>query len=103
MELPAETIWRTYRGRANCENRVKEWKYDFAADNFNMTDFWATEAALNTVMLAYKLMSLFGRFCSRRLCSKVTYPRPFSIHCRRFATSYLPSRLTQLPRSESRY
>ncbi|WP_370870927.1 transposase, partial [Hydrogenophaga sp.] len=45
--------------RANCENRIKELKYDFAADNFNMKDFWATEAALNTVMLAYNLMSLF--------------------------------------------
>ena len=29
-----------------------------AADSFNMKDFWATEAALNTVMLAYNLMSL---------------------------------------------
>lgn len=59
MDLPAETVWRTYRGRANCENRIKELKYDFAADSFNMKDFWATEAALNTVMLAYNLMSLF--------------------------------------------
>jgi hypothetical protein len=54
MDLPAETVWRTYRGRANCENRIKELKYDFAADSFNMKDFWATEATLNTVMLAYK-------------------------------------------------
>ncbi len=40
------------RGRADCENRIKELKYDFAADSFNMKDFWATEATLNTVMLA---------------------------------------------------
>jgi IS4 transposase len=59
MDLPAETVWRTYRGRANCENRIKELKYDFAADSFNMKDFWVTEAALTTVMLAYNLMSLF--------------------------------------------
>lgn len=59
LDLPAETIWRMYRGRANCENRIKELKYDFGADSFNMQDFWATEAALNTVMLAYNLMSLF--------------------------------------------
>jgi hypothetical protein len=58
LDLPAVTIWRTYRGRADCENRIKELKYDFAADSFNMKDFWATEAALNTVMLAYNLMSL---------------------------------------------
>jgi IS4 transposase len=58
MDLPAEVVWRTYRGRANCENRIKELKYDFAADSFNMKHFWTTEAALNTVMLAYNLMSL---------------------------------------------
>ena len=58
LNLPAESIWRLYRGRADCENRIKELKYDFAAGSFNMRDFWATEATLNTVMLAYNLMSL---------------------------------------------
>ena len=58
LDLPAVTVWRTYRGRADCENRIKEMKYDFSADSFNMKDFWATETALNTVMLAYNLMSL---------------------------------------------
>lgn len=58
LDLPAAVSWRIYRGRADCENRIKELKYDFAADSFNMRDFWATEAALNTVMLAYNLMSL---------------------------------------------
>ena len=58
LDLPAESIWRLYRGRADCENRIKELKYDFAADSFNMKNFWATEATLNTVMLAYNLMSL---------------------------------------------
>ena len=58
LDLSAEVIWRTYRGRVDCENRIKELKYDFAADSFNMKDFWATEATLNTVMLAYNLMSL---------------------------------------------
>ena len=58
LDLPAEAIWRLYRGRADCENRIKELKYDFAADSFNLKGFWATEATLNTVMLAYNLMSL---------------------------------------------
>ena len=58
LDLPAVTIWRTYRGRADCENRIKELKYDFAADSFNMQEFWATEAAMNTVMISYNLMSL---------------------------------------------
>ena len=37
LDLPAESIWRLYRGRADCENRIKELKYDFAADN---SDQW---------------------------------------------------------------
>jgi hypothetical protein len=52
LDLPAEVIWRTYRGRADCENRIEELKVDFAADRFNMKDFWATKATLNTVMMA---------------------------------------------------
>jgi Transposase DDE domain group 1 len=59
LDLPAQAIWRTYRGRATCENRIRELKYDFAADSFAMQNFWATEAALGAVMLAYNLMSLF--------------------------------------------
>ena len=58
LDLSAVTVWRIYRGRADCENRIKELKYDFAADSFNMQEFWATEAAMNTVMIAYNLMSL---------------------------------------------
>ena len=59
LTLSAPEIWRTYRGRADCENRIKELKYDFAADSFCLNDFWATEACLNVAMLAYNLMSLF--------------------------------------------
>jgi hypothetical protein len=44
--LPMAEVWRTYRGRADCENRIKELKADFGLDAFNMRDFWATEAAL---------------------------------------------------------
>lgn len=59
MKLPAQIIWRTYRGRADCENRIKELKYDFAADSFCLDNFFATEACLNVVMMAFNLMSLF--------------------------------------------
>ena len=61
LDLPAVVILRTYRGCADCENRIKELKYDFAADRFDMRDFWATEATLNTMMLADNLMSLLRR------------------------------------------
>ena len=59
LELPDAEIWRNYRGRADCENRIKELKYDFGAESFNLRDFWATEACLNMAMLAYNMMSLF--------------------------------------------
>ncbi|MHB8623488.1 MAG: IS1380 family transposase [Sulfuricaulis sp.] len=59
LDLPAQAVWRLYRGRADCENRIKELKYDFAADSFCLNDFWATEACLSIAMLAYNLMSLF--------------------------------------------
>ncbi|MGG7055861.1 transposase [Nitrosomonas sp. ANs5] len=59
LGLPAAELWRLYRERADCENRIKELKYDFGGDCFNLKNFCATEAALLTVMLAYNLMSLF--------------------------------------------
>jgi hypothetical protein len=59
LELPMAEVWRTYRGRADCENRIKELKADYGLDAFNLKDFWATEAALGFAMLAYNLMSLF--------------------------------------------
>ena len=46
LDLPAEVVWRIYRMRADAENRIKELKYDFGADNFNVKNFSATEAAM---------------------------------------------------------
>ena len=85
--LPAQEVWRTYRGRADCDqpegrrtasgwfreaecgfaaqNRIKELKYDFAADSFCLKEFWATEASLTMVMLAYNFMSLFRQVALR--------------------------------------
>jgi hypothetical protein len=65
LDLPMVEVWRTYRGRADCENRIKELKADFGLDAFNLQDFWATEAALGFAMLAYNLMSLFRQAVMR--------------------------------------
>ena len=70
LNLPALQIWRLYRGRADCENRIKELKYDFAAGSLNLRDFWATEAALHTVMLAFNLMSLFRQVLLKQTLRK---------------------------------
>lgn len=66
LTLPAVEVWRLYRGRADCENRIKELKADFGLDSFVLRDFWATEAALGVVMLAYNLMSVFRQAVMRR-------------------------------------
>jgi IS4 transposase len=59
LTLPVADVRRSYRGRADCENRIKELKVDFGLDCFALNEFWATEAALGFAMLAYNLMSLF--------------------------------------------
>ncbi len=45
--------------RADSENRIKELKYDFDVDSFNLQNFFATEAALCVVIMAYNIVSLF--------------------------------------------
>jgi hypothetical protein len=59
LTITALDVWRLYRGRADCENRIKELKSDFGLGSFVLRDFWATEAALGVTMLAYNLMSVF--------------------------------------------
>ena len=59
LQLPEVQVWRLYRGRADCENRIKELKYDFALGTLVRKSFWATEAAMHFVMLSFNLMSLF--------------------------------------------
>lgn len=66
LSLAAAEVWRPYRGRADCENRIKELKYDFGLDSFVLRQFWATEAALSVVMLAYNLMSIFRQAVIRQ-------------------------------------
>ncbi len=62
MKLAPAEIWRLYRGRADAENRIRELKYDFCFDSFNLKDSYANEAALIFAMIAYNLMALFRAF-----------------------------------------
>ncbi|WP_390881074.1 transposase [Aliarcobacter cryaerophilus] len=52
MELTFDQIYNIYNTRADCENRIKELKYDFGADNFCLIDFYATEASFRFIMMA---------------------------------------------------
>jgi len=56
-----EEIWRDYNNRADMENRIGELKYDLAADDFCMRQFFATEAAFMSVLLLFNLLSEFQR------------------------------------------
>jgi len=59
LDLPAELVWNLYRDRGDAENRIKELKYDFGADSFCLSEFFATEASFRFIMMAYNLMSVF--------------------------------------------
>lgn len=59
LKLSAADVWRLYRGRANCENRIKELKYDYGMDKMNQGGFDGTEASLLLMTIAYNFMSLF--------------------------------------------
>lgn len=65
LKLAPVDVWRLYRGRADSENRIKELKYDFGFDSFNLKEFYATEAALTFAMLAYNLMAIFRQVILR--------------------------------------
>jgi len=59
MDLSNELIWQLYNQRADCENRIRELKYNYGIEGFCMEDFYATEAAFRWTMVAHNLMSLF--------------------------------------------
>ena len=52
-------LWRDYNGRATVEQRIKELKNDFGADDFCTQNFWATEAAFLAVLFTFNLLSLY--------------------------------------------
>ena len=39
INLPHAELWRMYRHRAEAENKIKELKYDFGFDSFNLRSF----------------------------------------------------------------
>lgn len=48
-----------YKQRGDAENRIKELKYDFGLETFCSNNFWGTEAAFRSILMAYNLMALF--------------------------------------------
>ena len=59
MELSSEEVVEFYEKRGNCENYIKEAKYDMAVGHLLLQSFWANEAVFQLMMLAYNLFLLF--------------------------------------------
>lgn len=58
---PPEEIWWDYNQRSDMEKRIAELKYDLAADDFCLKEFFATEAAFLAILLLFNLLSEFQR------------------------------------------
>jgi hypothetical protein len=58
-EMDATTVYRTYNGRADFENRIKELKLGCGLEGFCMDSFTATECVLRTLCLVHNLVQHF--------------------------------------------
>lgn len=54
-----EETARGYEKSGNCENYIKEAKYDMSVGSLLLKSFWANEAVFQLMMLAYNLFLLF--------------------------------------------
>jgi hypothetical protein len=61
LSFPALELWRFYNGRGDCENRIKELKYDFNGDGFCLQSFNGTEAVFRLNCFLFNLVSDFKR------------------------------------------
>lgn len=58
-ELSSVEVVEFYEKRGNCENYIKEAKYDMAVGHLLLQSFWANEAIFQLMMMAYNLFLLF--------------------------------------------
>jgi len=58
-EQSSEEVIEFYEKLGNCENYIKETKYDMAVGHLLLQSFWANEAIFQLMMLAYNLILLF--------------------------------------------
>lgn len=57
--LSSSLIHSIYNKRGDCENIIKELKYDYSIDGFALQGFYPMEAAFRLIMLAYNIMVIF--------------------------------------------
>lgn len=58
-KMSALAVHKKYNERGDCENRIKELKYDFGVDGFGLKKFGAMEAAFRFIMVAFNVMAIF--------------------------------------------
>jgi hypothetical protein len=58
-ERSSDEVVEFYEKRLNCENYIKEAKYDMAVGRLLLQSFWVNEAIFQLMMLAYNLFLLF--------------------------------------------
>lgn len=61
LSINPEEVWRDYNQRSDMENRIAELKYDLAADDFCLKEFFATEAAFRAILFLFNLLGEFQR------------------------------------------
>jgi hypothetical protein len=81
LTLAADEVWRTYTGRADRENRIKELKHAFGADGFCSRRFSATEAVLRFLCLLHNLIGEFQRSLGKRPLRTLTTLRTTLFAC----------------------
>lgn len=58
-EESKEDVIINYEKRGNCENYIKEAKYDMGVGSLLLKSFWANEAVFQLMMLAYNVFLIF--------------------------------------------
>jgi len=57
--LTSEEVVLFYEKRGNCENYIKESKYDMNVGTLILHSFWANEAIFQLMMMSYNIFLLF--------------------------------------------
>ena len=58
-DLSSSMVHSIYNKRGDCENIIKELKYDYSIDGFALRKFYPMEAAFRLIMVAYNIMIIF--------------------------------------------
>ena len=81
-----EETARAYEKRGNCENYIKESKYDMNVGSLLLKSFWANEAVFQLMMLAYNLFLLFkfDKLVAQEYRQQIkTFPAEIPVRCRK--------------------